>query len=143
MRLLGQALHATLQELEFPELRLEGPSKGRPRYCQGLFDAITAGEILIHFFLRSPSCLRCVFVTGKRAPAGARFFPPLSDQNETVFVFRANVYWMVSADGRVGGPLPLRRRWSHLPVAIEAAAFSPLDSKWYFFKGASPASDCN
>uniref|UniRef100_A0A3P9INJ4 Matrix metallopeptidase 28 n=1 Tax=Oryzias latipes TaxID=8090 RepID=A0A3P9INJ4_ORYLA len=57
------------------------------------------------------------------------------DQNETVLVFRGSVYWTVSADGGVSSPLPLRQRWPGLPQAIEAAAFSPLDSKWYFFKG--------
>lgn len=67
-------------------------------------------------------------------------FPSLSvsaDQNETVLVFRGSVYWTVSADGGVSSPLPLRQRWPGLPQAIEAAAFSPLDSKWYFFKGTS------
>nr|XP_033486968.1 matrix metalloproteinase-28 isoform X3 [Epinephelus lanceolatus] len=59
----------------------------------------------------------------------------LYDQNETVLVFRGSVYWTVSSAGAVTGPLPLRQRWSDLPPAIEAAAFSPLDSKWYFFKG--------
>ncbi|XP_022604151.1 matrix metalloproteinase-28 [Seriola dumerili] len=57
------------------------------------------------------------------------------DQNDTVLVFRGSMYWTVSAEGRVSGPLPLRQRWSDLPPAIEAATFSPLDSKWYFFKG--------
>uniref|UniRef100_A0A3Q1HMR2 Peptidase metallopeptidase domain-containing protein n=1 Tax=Anabas testudineus TaxID=64144 RepID=A0A3Q1HMR2_ANATE len=57
------------------------------------------------------------------------------DQNDTVLVFRASVYWAVSAEGGVSGPLSVRQRWSDLPPAIEAAAFSPLDSKWYFFKG--------
>ncbi|XP_070987845.1 matrix metalloproteinase-28 [Oncorhynchus clarkii lewisi] len=57
------------------------------------------------------------------------------DQNHTVLVFRGSVYWMVSAQGNVSAPLPLQQRWRHLPLAIEAAAFSPLDSKWYFFKG--------
>lgn len=64
--------------------------------------------------------------------------PPFNlhlDQNETVFVFRGNMYWTVSTDGSVGGPRPLLQRWSHLPTAIEAATFSPLDFKWYFFKG--------
>lgn len=60
-----------------------------------------------------------------------------SDQNKTVLVFRGSVYWTVSVEGGVSGPLPLRQRWSDLPPAIEAAAFSPLDSKWYFFKGAA------
>ncbi|KAL6116282.1 mmp28 [Pungitius sinensis] len=57
------------------------------------------------------------------------------DQNETVLVFRGGVYWTVPAGGGASGPLPLRQRWPDLPAAIEAAAFSPLDSKWYFFKG--------
>ncbi|CAJ1065666.1 matrix metalloproteinase-28 [Xyrichtys novacula] len=57
------------------------------------------------------------------------------DHNKTVLVFRGSVYWTVSAENGVKGPLPLRQRWSDLPPAIEAAAFSPLDSKWYFFKG--------
>eukprot|EP00063_Salmo_salar_P042639 XP_014017474.1 PREDICTED: matrix metalloproteinase-28-like isoform X2 [Salmo salar] len=59
----------------------------------------------------------------------------LYDQNHTVLVFRGSVYWTVSAQGNVSAPLPLQQRWPHLPLAIEAAAFSPLDSKWYFFKG--------
>lgn len=62
------------------------------------------------------------------------------DQNETVLVFRGSMYWTVSAVGDVNGPLPLRERWPDLPPAIEAAAFSPLDSKWYFFKGTAPLS---
>lgn len=57
------------------------------------------------------------------------------DHNDTVLVFRGSVYWTVSAEGSVRGPLPLRHRWADLPPAIEAAAFSLLDSKWYFFKG--------
>ncbi|KAK2847088.1 hypothetical protein Q5P01_010087 [Channa striata] len=57
------------------------------------------------------------------------------DQNDTVFVFRGSVYWTVSAEGGVSGPLPLRQHWPDLPPAVEAAAFSSLDSKWYFFKG--------
>ncbi|XP_077396445.1 matrix metalloproteinase-28 [Festucalex cinctus] len=57
------------------------------------------------------------------------------DGNGTVLVFRGSVYWSVSAEGRVSGPLPLRQRWADLPAAIEAAAFSPFDAKWYFFKG--------
>ncbi|KAJ4936057.1 hypothetical protein JOQ06_017581 [Pogonophryne albipinna] len=57
------------------------------------------------------------------------------DHNGTVLVFRGGVYWTVSSEGGVSGPLPLRQRWADLPPAIEAAAFSPLDSKWYFFKG--------
>ncbi|KAG7278950.1 hypothetical protein CRUP_036601 [Coryphaenoides rupestris] len=57
------------------------------------------------------------------------------DQNKTVVVFRGSVYWTVPSGGNVSGPFPLRQRWPHLPLALEAATFSPLDSKWYFFKG--------
>ncbi|KAK5929216.1 hypothetical protein CgunFtcFv8_010466 [Champsocephalus gunnari] len=57
------------------------------------------------------------------------------DHNGTVLVFRGGVYWTVSPEGGVSGPLPLRQHWADLPPVIEAAAFSPLDSKWYFFKG--------
>ncbi|XP_061775122.1 matrix metalloproteinase-28 isoform X2 [Nerophis ophidion] len=58
-----------------------------------------------------------------------------ADQNGTTVVFRGGVYWTISADGDVSGPLPLRRTWTDLPMAIEAAAFSPPDAKWFFFKG--------
>ncbi|KAK2912630.1 matrix metalloproteinase-28 [Channa argus] len=57
------------------------------------------------------------------------------DQNDTVLVFRGSMYWTVSAESSVNGPLPIRQRWPDLPPAVEAAAFSSLDSKWYFFKG--------
>lgn len=132
MRLLGPVLQAALQELDLAELQEERRSQGGPLYCRGLFDAITVGgsHQLVCFWLLpcllTPVCL---------------FSPP--DQNQTVFVFRANVYWTVSTEGRVGGPLPLLRRWSHLPAAIEAAAFSPPDSKWYFFKGAGLTPNSN
>ncbi|XP_019741522.1 matrix metalloproteinase-28 [Hippocampus comes] len=58
-----------------------------------------------------------------------------ADPNGTVLVFRGSVYWSVSPEGRVSGASPLRQHWADLPLAIEAAAFSPLDAKWYFFKG--------
>ncbi|XP_072317916.1 matrix metalloproteinase-28 [Eucyclogobius newberryi] len=57
------------------------------------------------------------------------------DQNDMVLVFRGSFFWTVSPRGAVTRPLPLRQRWADLPPAIEAAAFSPLDSKLYFFKG--------
>ncbi|KAK7156951.1 hypothetical protein R3I94_006871 [Phoxinus phoxinus] len=56
------------------------------------------------------------------------------DENGTVLVFLGHHFWTVS-DGSVSGPVPLRTRWPLLPLAIEAAAFSPRDSKLYFFKG--------
>ncbi|KAL0973008.1 hypothetical protein UPYG_G00197630 [Umbra pygmaea] len=57
------------------------------------------------------------------------------DQNQTLLVFRGNVFWTVSAEGNISGPFALQRRWPNLPLGIDAAAFSLLDSKWYFFKG--------
>lgn len=47
MRLLGQDLHAALGELELSELQRQRKGNAGPLYCQGLFDAITVGEILI------------------------------------------------------------------------------------------------
>uniref|UniRef100_A0A3Q2CMU8 Matrix metallopeptidase 28 n=1 Tax=Cyprinodon variegatus TaxID=28743 RepID=A0A3Q2CMU8_CYPVA len=63
-----------------------------------------------------------------------------ADEKQTVLVFRGSRFWTVSSKGSVSGPFILRQRWPGLPEAIEAAAFSPLDSKWYFFKGAAPLS---
>nr|XP_023675193.1 matrix metalloproteinase-28 isoform X4 [Paramormyrops kingsleyae] len=57
------------------------------------------------------------------------------DQDETVLVFRGGLFWVVSPQGDVSAPAPLQRRWPQLPPTIEAAAFSPVDSKFYFFKG--------
>ncbi|XP_063060829.1 matrix metalloproteinase-28 [Engraulis encrasicolus] len=57
------------------------------------------------------------------------------DLNGTVLVFRGNFFWSVSPEGVAGAPTPLQQRWPQLPLAIEAAAFSPLDGKLYFFKG--------
>ncbi|XP_035289641.1 matrix metalloproteinase-28 isoform X1 [Anguilla anguilla] len=57
------------------------------------------------------------------------------DQNGSVLVFRGGLFWTVSAQGDVGPAQPLRHRWPQLPLAIEAAAFSPVDRKFYFFKG--------
>uniref|UniRef100_A0A4W4FRM1 Peptidase metallopeptidase domain-containing protein n=1 Tax=Electrophorus electricus TaxID=8005 RepID=A0A4W4FRM1_ELEEL len=57
------------------------------------------------------------------------------DGNGTIMVFKGGLFWTVSSEGNVSDPLPLRQRWPHLPFAIEAAAFSPLDAKMYFFKG--------
>ncbi|XP_067306137.1 matrix metalloproteinase-28 [Pseudorasbora parva] len=57
-----------------------------------------------------------------------------TDENGTVLVFQGHHFWTVS-NGSASDPLPLRTRWPQLSLAIEAAAFSPLDSKLYFFKG--------
>ncbi|XP_026081659.1 matrix metalloproteinase-28 [Carassius auratus] len=56
------------------------------------------------------------------------------DEDGTVLVFQGSRFWTVS-NGSVSAPLPLQMRWPQLSLAIEAAAFSPLDSKLYFFKG--------
>lgn len=45
VRLPGQVLHATLQEWEFTELHNGHQTTGQPLYCQGVFDAITMGEL--------------------------------------------------------------------------------------------------
>ncbi|XP_077579377.1 matrix metalloproteinase-28 [Stigmatopora nigra] len=57
------------------------------------------------------------------------------DANGTVLVFRGGVYWTTSAGGTLCGPLSIHQRWADLPPSIDAATFSPLDAKWYFFKG--------
>ncbi|XP_048839790.1 matrix metalloproteinase-28 isoform X2 [Brienomyrus brachyistius] len=57
------------------------------------------------------------------------------DEDETVLVFRGGLFWVVSPQGDVSAPAPLQRRWPQLPPTIEAAAFSPVDGKFYFFKG--------
>ncbi|KAG7483819.1 hypothetical protein MATL_G00042340 [Megalops atlanticus] len=64
------------------------------------------------------------------------FFDAITvDQNGSVLIFRGGLFWAVSAQGNVSAPSPIQQRWPQLPLAIEAAAFSPLDSKFYFFKG--------
>ncbi|KAJ8402228.1 hypothetical protein AAFF_G00370930 [Aldrovandia affinis] len=79
---------------------------------------------------------------GRGDPDSARpqycqgFFDAITvDQSGSVLVFRGGLFWSVSAQGNVGAPRPLKHRWPQLPLAIEAAAFSPMDSKFYFFKG--------
>lgn len=123
MRLPGQVLNAALQEWEFTELR----SPGLPLYCQGVFDAITLGKYCQDIQLHERDHLLMY--------SGSVMFVVCPDETKTVLVFRGSVFWTVSASGSVSGPLGLRQRWSDLPQAIEAAAFSPLDSKMYFFKG--------
>ena len=50
VRLPGQVLHATLQEWEFTELHSRHEATGQPLYCQGIFDAITMGEVQIQYY---------------------------------------------------------------------------------------------
>lgn len=52
-----------------------------------------------------------------------------------MLVFRGGLFWTVTSEGNVSAPLPLKQRWPQLPFAVEAAAFSPLDGKLYFFSG--------
>lgn len=138
VRLLGQVLHATLREWEFSELHNENQIAGQPLYCRGVFDAITIGEVQFKYGKRKTSRNIIQVWTGTEQNKTGSLFCVDPAQNETVLVFRGSVFWTVSADGDVSSPLPLRQRWPELPPAVEAAAFSPLDSKWYFFKGTAP-----
>nr|XP_029483458.1 matrix metalloproteinase-28-like [Oncorhynchus nerka] len=64
------------------------------------------------------------------------FFDALTmDQDGTSLVFRGGLFWTVSPAGKTSSPLPLQNRWPGLPLAIEAAAYSQMDNKFYFFKG--------
>ncbi|XP_069040436.1 matrix metalloproteinase-28 isoform X2 [Lepisosteus oculatus] len=64
------------------------------------------------------------------------FFDAITmDQNRTVYVFRGARFWTVSAQGRASAALPLQRRWPQLPASVEAAAVSPPEGKFYFFRG--------
>ncbi|XP_067113375.1 matrix metalloproteinase-28-like [Osmerus mordax] len=64
------------------------------------------------------------------------FFDAITmDQNGITLVFHGGLYWTVSSAGEVSSPRPLHSRWAELPLAIEAAAYSLLDNKFYFFKG--------
>lgn len=57
------------------------------------------------------------------------------DGNGTVMIFRGGLFWTVTSEAIGSAPLPLKQRWPQLPFAIEAAAFSPLEGKLYFFNG--------
>lgn len=57
------------------------------------------------------------------------------DGNGTVLIFKGGLFWTVTSEGNESVPLPLKQRWPQLPFAIEAAAFSPLDGKLFFFNG--------
>lgn len=59
IRLPGPVLHATLQEWELMELHGGRRTSEQPLYCQGIFDAITMGEIRI---IRVSACCR-LFIT--------------------------------------------------------------------------------
>ncbi|CAB1316495.1 unnamed protein product [Coregonus sp. 'balchen'] len=64
------------------------------------------------------------------------FFDAITmDQDGTILVFRGGLFWTASPAGQASSPLPLQNRWPGLPLAIEAAAYSKMDNKFYFFKG--------
>ncbi|KAJ8414492.1 hypothetical protein AAFF_G00036940 [Aldrovandia affinis] len=74
-------------------------------------------------------------VTGQPLYCQGFFDAITMDQNSIVLVFRGGLFWTVSSEGEVSAPRPLAHRWPRLPWAVEAAAFSPVDNKFYFFKG--------
>uniref|UniRef100_A0AAZ3R2J9 Uncharacterized protein n=1 Tax=Oncorhynchus tshawytscha TaxID=74940 RepID=A0AAZ3R2J9_ONCTS len=57
------------------------------------------------------------------------------DQDGTSLVFLGSLFWTVFPAGQTSSPLPLQNRWPGLPLTIEAAAYSKMDNKLYFFKG--------
>uniref|UniRef100_A0AAZ3QEC8 Peptidase metallopeptidase domain-containing protein n=1 Tax=Oncorhynchus tshawytscha TaxID=74940 RepID=A0AAZ3QEC8_ONCTS len=59
----------------------------------------------------------------------------LADQDGTSLVFLGSLFWTVFPAGQTSSPLPLQNRWPGLPLTIEAAAYSKMDNKLYFFKG--------
>lgn len=64
VRLPGQVLHAALQEWEFTELHNGHKTTGQPLYCQGIFDAITMGEVQIKYYERTLTTSFMALVTG-------------------------------------------------------------------------------
>lgn len=62
-------------------------------------------------------------------------FSVFTDHDGTILVFRGGLFWTVTCTGSVSSPLPLQNRWAGLPLAIEAAAYSQMDNRFYFFKG--------
>ncbi|XP_062887519.1 matrix metalloproteinase-28 [Mobula hypostoma] len=57
------------------------------------------------------------------------------DLKENIYIFRGADYWKISRDGTIKGPLSLQKSWPELPPAIEAAAVSEKEGKFYFFRG--------
>ncbi|XP_048413191.2 matrix metalloproteinase-28 [Stegostoma tigrinum] len=57
------------------------------------------------------------------------------DLKQNIYIFRGADYWKLSKDGNIKGPLSLQKSWPELPSAIEAAAVSDKEGKFYFFRG--------
>lgn len=73
--------------------------------------------------------------TAQQAPYCQAAFDAITmDLNHTVYIFKGGQYWTVSTAGQVSSAL-LREGWPGLPRAIEAAAVSQKDGKFYFFRG--------
>ncbi|MGH0136111.1 UNVERIFIED_CONTAM: hypothetical protein FKN15_010893 [Acipenser sinensis] len=72
--------------------------------------------------------------TAQQAPYCQAAFDAITmDLNHTVYIFKGGQYWTVSTAGQVSSAL-LREGWPGLPRAIEAAAVSQKDGKFYFFR---------
>lgn len=56
---------------------------------------------------------------------------------DNLYIFKGKYYWIVSKGESAAGPYLLQTKWPDLPSAIDAAAFSEKDRKFYFFKGSS------
>ncbi|XP_067165774.1 matrix metalloproteinase-28 isoform X2 [Apteryx mantelli] len=59
----------------------------------------------------------------------------LYDVDHNLYVFKGSHYWLVSVSGNASDPQPLHTRWPGLPSGIDAAAWSELSGRFYFFKG--------
>ncbi|XP_069768221.1 matrix metalloproteinase-28 isoform X5 [Narcine bancroftii] len=59
----------------------------------------------------------------------------LYDMKQNIYIFRGADYWKLSRDGSSRGPMSLQKSWPDLPAAIEAAAVSEKEGKFYFFRG--------
>lgn len=57
------------------------------------------------------------------------------DLKQIIYIFRGADYWKLSRDGTIRGPLSLQKSWPQLPAAVEAAAVSEKEGKFYFFRG--------
>ncbi|XP_069768222.1 matrix metalloproteinase-28 isoform X6 [Narcine bancroftii] len=57
------------------------------------------------------------------------------DMKQNIYIFRGADYWKLSRDGSSRGPMSLQKSWPDLPAAIEAAAVSEKEGKFYFFRG--------
>ncbi|XP_064379439.1 matrix metalloproteinase-28 isoform X2 [Dromaius novaehollandiae] len=64
------------------------------------------------------------------------FFDAITaDVDHNLYIFKGSHYWLVSVSGNASDPQPLHTRWPGLPSGIDAAAWSELSGRFYFFKG--------